>query len=92
MITVDRLRAEHIPDALAGLDSYLLPIESALAHWPALTVPESTLFYLRQGSAVVISQAPVSGWVRLLTKTGEFMGIGEILPDGKVAPRRLLVI
>lgn len=90
MITLDQLRAEQLADSPANLDHYLLPIESALAHWPALSVPESTLFYLRQGSAVVISQAPLSGWVRLLTKAGEFIGIGEVQVDGKVAPRRLL--
>ena len=89
MLTLDHLRAEPSSDSAARLDHYLLPIESALAHWPALMVPESTLFYLRQGSAVVISQAPLSGWVRLVTKMGEFIGIGEVLPDGKVAPRRL---
>lgn len=90
MLSLDNLRAEQIATSSHHLDRYLLPVESALTHWPALTVPESTLFYLRQGSAVVVSSAPLSGWVRFLTKTGEFIGIGEVLPDGKVAPRRLI--
>lgn len=90
MIGIDRLRAEQAASSASSLDRYLLPVEAALAHWPALSVAENTVFYLRQGSPVVISQAPLSGWVRLQNKRGEFIGIGEVQEDGKVAPRRLL--
>ncbi len=29
--------------------------------------------------------------VRIALETGEFLGVGEILDDGRVAPRRLVV-
>jgi hypothetical protein len=31
-----------------------------------------------------------AGWTALVTMSGEFIGVGEILGDGRVAPRRLL--
>ncbi|MGD8932580.1 MAG: tRNA pseudouridine(55) synthase TruB, partial [Chromatiales bacterium] len=34
--------------------------------------------------------APTSGWVRLYANQSEFVGVGEILDDGRVAPKRLL--
>lgn len=90
MVSLDQLRAECEAGRAEGLDHHLLPVQSALAHWPALHIAESIVFYLRQGNPVVISQAPLSGWVRLFNKQGEFLGIGEIQDDGKVAPRRLV--
>ena len=39
MIFIDCLRAEHIPDSSTNLDHYLLPIESALAHWQGINRP-----------------------------------------------------
>jgi len=30
--------------------------------------------------------------VRVALETGEFLGVGEILDDGRVAPRRLIVV
>jgi tRNA pseudouridine55 synthase len=90
MVNLEQLRAECAAGSPASLDCHLLPIESALAHWPELTVGESTAFYLRQGNPVVISQAPLSGWVRLVNHQKQFLGVGEIQEDGKVAPRRLV--
>ena len=50
---------------------------------------------LRQGQPVIVPHAPTSGWVRLSEveedDTTKFIGVGEILDDGRVAPRRLVV-
>lgn len=73
-----------------SLEQFLLPVESALAQWPQIIASESAVFYLRQGHPVVIPHAPVSGWVCLVDKQNQFLGIGEIAEDGKVAPRRLV--
>jgi tRNA pseudouridine55 synthase len=37
-----------------------------------------------------VPKAPTEGWVRLYADGGRFIGVGEILDDGRVAPRRLL--
>jgi tRNA pseudouridine55 synthase len=39
---------------------------------------------------VLVPRAPTQGWVRLYQGEQQFLGIGEILDDGRVAPRRLL--
>jgi tRNA pseudouridine55 synthase len=87
MVDLERLRSLT---TLEELDQHLLPLQSALSHWPQVSVAESILFYLRQGSPVVIAQAPTSGWVCLVDKQSRFIGVGEIQEDGRVAPRRLL--
>lgn len=73
------------------LDQYLVPMESALTHWPAIQLSSDTGFYMRQGQAVFIPHAPKPGWVRLYTQEGtRFIGLGEVLEDGRLAPKRLL--
>jgi tRNA pseudouridine55 synthase len=39
---------------------------------------------------VQVPKAPSSGWVRLRRDDGQFLGIGQILEDGRVAPKRLI--
>jgi tRNA pseudouridine55 synthase len=66
-------------------------MDEALRHIPLLKLPESSGFYLRQGQPVLVPNAPCDGMVRVALETGEFLGLGEILDDGRVAPRRLVV-
>ncbi len=83
---------EHLAeDGLAALDQTLLPIESALSNWPELMLSDNTAYYLQQGQAVQIPKAPTSGWVCLFVGADHrFLGVGEILADGRVAPKRLV--
>jgi tRNA pseudouridine55 synthase len=75
---------------LGGLDRLLIPMELALQQWPAIHLSENSTFYVRQGQAVQVAQAPTSGWVRLFASNDHFLGVGQILEDGRVAPRRLV--
>jgi tRNA pseudouridine55 synthase len=86
---VEELIAAH-EDPLPVLDSLLLPLESALEHWPAVRLTADAAFYLRQGQAVLVPQAPTAGLVRLYDPSRHFLGVGCILDDGKVQPKRLL--
>lgn len=88
LLTLDALH-EVAERGYAALDALLLPLDSALAHWPALQVRGDSAFYLRQGQAVLVPRAPTQGWVRLYQGEEEFFGLGEILDDGRVEPRRL---
>jgi tRNA pseudouridine55 synthase len=72
------------------LDALLLPQDSAVAHWPAVHLRGDAAFYLRQGQPVLVPKAPTQGWVRLYEGEQPFLGIGEVLDDGRIAPRRLL--
>ncbi len=76
-----------------SLDRYLQPISSTVREWPEVELSDNTAYYLRQGQPVIVPHAPTSGWVRLLEKGASrdiFLGVGEVLDDGRVAPRRLV--
>ncbi len=92
--TIEALEALRGEGGHAALDNILLAQDSAVSHWPAVLLGESTSFYLTQGQPVQVSRAPTSGFVRIYRQIeGEpnvFLGIGEIQDDGLVAPRRLV--
>ncbi len=90
-VTLDQVRdlAEQ-EGAAPRLDALLLPLDSALGHWPAVRLSADAAFYLQQGQAVLVPQAPTQGLVRLYDVSQHFLGVGEILDDGKVQPKRLI--
>jgi tRNA pseudouridine55 synthase len=90
MVTMDALESRRAEAGEAGLDALLLPMESALSDWPDVHLAADAAFYLRQGQPVLVPKAPTSGLVRLYEGESRFLGVGEILDDGRVAPRRLL--
>ncbi len=91
-ITIAELEA-LAEDGLESLDSSLLPVDSAIADWPEVCLPESAAFYLMRGQAVSAADlglaADDAGSVRIYDENGRFMGIGEITADRQVAPKRL---
>ena len=87
-VTMERLE-ELAEQGFEALDPHVVPIEQALADWPEVQLSENSAFYLTRGQAVQVSRAPTTGLVRL-SANSKFLGIGEILDDGRVAPRRLL--
>jgi tRNA pseudouridine55 synthase len=90
-VTMATLEALHAHDRVAELDALLLPADAAVAGLPLVRLSVSGGFYIRQGQPVLVPNAPCDGMVRVALETGEFLGIGEILDDGRVAPRRLIV-
>lgn len=78
-------------DGFDALDALLLPPGDALPDWPAVRLSSDASFYLRQGQAVFVPQLKASGWVRLYDSNEAFLGLGTVLDDGRVAPKRLLV-
>ena len=77
-------------DGCEALDSLLLPIQEALEDWPRISLSANSAYYLQQGQAVQVPHAPSQGWVQLEREDGLFLGIGQIMEDGRVAPRRLI--
>jgi len=90
MVSLEALGKLREQGGEASLDALLLPMESGLAQWPGVNLTGDAAFYLRQGQPVLVPHAPTSGWVRLYEGKTRFLGVGEILDDGRVAPRRLL--
>ncbi len=73
-----------------ALDAMLLPVESALDDWPEVRLSPDSAYYLGKGQPVLVPNAPTSGRVRLYDQQHRFLGVGEILDDGRVAPKRLI--
>ena len=75
-----------------ALDALLIPIDTALEDWPVVNLGEDAAHFIKFGNPVHVSGVPKEGWVRLYETDGErFIGLGEIDPDGNVAPRRLML-
>ena len=91
MVTMDQLK--ELREQELGRDkveALLQPISTMVNHWPTLTLPDASAYYLRMGQPVVVPKAPTEGWVSLQLQDERFLGVGEVLDDGRVAPRRLL--
>ena len=61
------------------------------------TVPDVHLtslaaHYLKQGQVVSARHGLAPCWVRLYEGESRFLGMGQVLDDGRVAPRRLLAL
>ena len=74
-----------------ALDALLQPMEAAVSQWPSVRLPEGVAFYLRKGQPVLVPHSPTEGWVRIHSERAGFIGVGEVLDDGRIAPRRLFV-
>lgn len=90
-VAIDTLQALMDSGELPAIDALLLPADAALGGLPLVSLSESGGFYMRQGQPVMVPNAPRGGIVRVALHSGEFLGVGEILDDGRVAPRRLIV-
>ena len=90
-VTMSTLEALSANERQADMDALLLPADTAVKALPLVKLSESGGYYIRQGQPVQVPNAPCDGMVRVALETGEFLGVGEILDDGRVAPRRLIV-
>jgi tRNA pseudouridine55 synthase len=77
-------------DSEAMLDEKLLPLDTALINFPDIELSEEMAFSITRGQAVRIADAPVEGFVRLYRPKREFIGVGAVLEDGRIAPRRMM--
>jgi len=93
MVTLDELRAlkteEDKPDH-TKLDRYLMPLDTAISDLPKVSVNAALSHYIKQGQAINITNAPLDGMVAIYLNETTFMGIGEVMDDGKVAPRQMV--
>lgn len=92
MVSLEQVREAFAEKRFQEMDGWLLPLESALAEWPVVKLSPDATFYMQQGQPILVPNAPTSGWVRLYGNQSEFIGVGWILEDGRVAPKRLMQI
>lgn len=71
-------------------DAVLLPVDALITELPAIVLDADSAYYLRRGNPVWLPQQHIRGMARLYDQRNVFLGVGETLDDGKVAPRRLV--
>lgn len=90
MVTLATLETLAQENDYSKLDAYLLNMDSAVEGWPLVNLSEAAFYYLKRGQPVIVPHAPSHGWVRLSIGSDRFLGVGEVLDDGRIAPRRLV--
>jgi tRNA pseudouridine55 synthase len=79
-----------------ALDRFLLPVDAAIEQLPQLQLNSTSSHYFGQGQAVMDLRVYRLGnqgdTVRVCREDGVFLGLGEITDDGRVRPRRLVVL
>ena len=89
LLTLEQLEQMYEEDKFS-MDAHLLTLDSAVEEYEAVTLDADSSYYIRQGQPIQIAGAPADGWVRIYGENEEFIGVGEIDQDGRVAPRRLV--
>lgn len=72
-------------------DELLLPVDSLLQSLPDATLDEESAHFFCQGQAVWKSGLTETGLYRVYGTPSRFLGVGEYLGDGQIAPRRIVV-
>ena len=85
-LTLEQLGAVISPREREKL---LLPTDEGLAHLPEVRLPENLAKYMRLGQSVRAANDADFGLVRVYAETSGFVGLAEITPDRKLAPKRL---
>lgn len=89
-VTLEELERLKEAGQFEQMDALLVPVDVAVEQFPAVRLVESSSYYVMQGQPVQVPHSPTQGLVRLYSDVGAFLGIGEILDDGRVGPRRLI--
>jgi len=90
-ITIDALEAIEAP---AERRNHLMAPDQGLDHIPPINLSVDAAFYICRGQPVNAGQGgfAVDDIVRLYAPEAGFLGIGTILDDGRVAPKRLFAL
>lgn len=76
--------------SLEQRDALLLEADVLVGDLPEAELDADSEFYLCRGQPVWLPGKRVLGDIRLYGGGRRFLGLGEVMPDGKIAPRRLL--
>lgn len=95
VLAMEQLQKLFDEEGFAGLDALLLPMEQAANDLAEVELTTDMAWYLSRGQPVMAPEvyrcAAEGDIVRIFTEDREFLGVGEVLDDGRVAPRRLVV-
>ncbi|PKG78398.1 tRNA pseudouridine(55) synthase TruB [Shewanella sp. Actino-trap-3] len=75
------------------MDPLLLPMDTAVANFAEINLPQAMLYYVMQGQAIQAAGLKPNELVRItIGDERRFVGIGTMNDDGLLAPKRLIVI
>jgi len=90
LVSMEQIEAAAVAGDEA-LDAMLVPSDTALMALPAVNLNREQSWYMRQGNPVQVVRPPQTGFCRIYDEQAQFIGVGEVLADGRVAPKRLFV-
>lgn len=85
-VTVEQLESL----SLAARDALLLPVDSAISNLPKVILNADAAYYLMQGQPVWMAGKIPDNELRLYDEQNNFLGLGFLQDDGKIAPKRLI--
>ena len=89
-ISSEELALEKENRGLDKIDQFLIPMDRAIQDLPEVNLPSISASHVKNGQAVLVRHLPKNGLVRMY-EDEQFIGIGSIDDDGKVAPKRLII-
>jgi len=89
-VSTDALREVKEKHGMDRLDQNLIPMDRAIEDLPEVNLPNIAASQFKNGQSVLVRHLPEEGLVRLYEEE-QFIGIGCIDDDGKVAPKRLIL-
>jgi tRNA pseudouridine55 synthase len=85
-VTVEQLESLSIE----ARDALLLPVDSAIESLPKVVLNADAAYFMMQGQAVWIAGKIPASELRLYDESQQFLGLGFLQDDGKIAPKRLV--
>lgn len=93
-VSLEDLASVEEATGVESLDRFLRPVDALVSEMPELIIDAHSGHYFCQGQAVmdlkVYRLGEQGDTVRVRQQGGQFLGVGEITDDGRVAPRRLI--
>ena len=95
MMTLEALEQSRGDDEPATLDHLLKPIDATINDIPEITINAQAVQAFAVGQPVIVDGvyqvAQQGDKVRVRNESGQFLGVAEVVDDGVLAPKRLVV-
>ena len=85
-VTIEQLEAMTIE----AREALLMPVDSAVDYLPKLILNNDAAFFIMQGQSIWQYGIIPNSDLRLYDEQNNFIGLGFLQDDGKIAPRRLV--
>lgn len=85
-ISLEQLEALVSPEVRQGL---LIPPDRMVRHLPKIELSGSSARMFCQGQSVRLLKCPDHGLVRLYSQSSQFLGLGKVMEEGRVAPEKV---